>query len=122
MQTNLPSPENQDSAAGTRLYFNNYGTSAIEFNANDVSAAIAFFESKGFDSDAALSSASVLLDQAKADGITVYSILDTLNTFDQVGLSNLVAEILNNNRPTTSSLGYRDPTISTSEQSRNIEP
>jgi hypothetical protein len=122
MQTNLPSPEKQDSAEGTRLYFNSYGTRAIEFNANDVSAAIAFFESKGFDSDAALSSASVLLDQAKADGISVYSILDTLKTFDQVGLSGLVAEILNNNRPTTSSLGYRDPNISISDQARNIEP
>jgi hypothetical protein len=122
MQTNLPSPNKEDSAAGTRLYFNNYGTGVVEFAANDVAAAIAFFESNGFDSDAALSSASVLLDQAKADGSTVYSILDTLKTFDRIGLSALVAEILNNNRPTTSSLGFRDPNISTSEQSRNIEP
>jgi len=122
MQTNLPSPQSQDSALGTRLYFNTYGSLPLEFSANDVTAAIAFFESKGFDSDAALTSATVILDQAKADGIPVFKILDTLKAFDQIGLSGLVSEILNNNRPTTSSLGYRDPRISISEQARNIEP
>ena len=122
MQTNLPSPNKQDSAEATRLYFNRYGTGPVEFLANEVSATVAFFESKGFDRDAALSSASVILDQAKADGVSVFEILDTLTTFDQIGLSGLVSEILNNNRPASSSLGYKDPNVSVSTESRNIAP
>jgi len=120
MQTNLPSPNKDDSALGTRLYFNKYGTRPIELLANDVSATVGFFESKGFDADAALTTASVILDQAKADGVPVYQLLDTLKTFDQVSLSGLVAEILNNNRPSSSSLGYRDPTSTASTEIRNI--
>jgi hypothetical protein len=122
MPTNLPSPDKQDSAEATKLYFNRYGRVPVEFLANEVTATVAFFESKGFAQDAALSSAAVILDQAKADGVPVFEILDTLKTFDQIELSGLVSEILNNNRPSTSSLGYRDPNISVSSESRNIAP
>jgi len=122
MQTNLPSPEKQDSAEATKLYFNRYGSGPVEFLANEISATVAFFESKGFDKDAALSSASVILDQAKADGVPVFRILDTLGTFNQLELGGVVSEILNNNRPSSSSLGYRDPNISVSTEARNIAP
>jgi hypothetical protein len=122
MPTNLPSPNKLDSAEATKLYFNRYGTGPVEFLANEVTATVSFFESKGFANDAAISSAAVILDQAKADGIPVFEILDTLETFDQISLSGLVSEILNNNRPSTSSLGYRDPTISASTEIRNIAP
>lgn len=122
MITNLPPVNKQDSADATRLYFNNYGQLPLEFAANDVAAAVAFFESKGFDSDAALTTASVILDQAKADGIPVFTLLDTLKGFTSVQLSGVVSEILNNNRPASSSLGYKDPSISVSTESRNIAP
>jgi hypothetical protein len=122
MPTNLPSPNKQDSAEANKLYFNRYGRVPVEFLANEVTATVAFFESKGFAQDAALSSAAVILDQAKADGVPVFEILDTLKTFDQIELSGLVSEILNNNRPASSSLGYKDPNISVSSESRNIAP
>lgn len=122
MQTNLPVPNKQDSAIATKLYFNNYGTQPVELLANEVSATVGFFESKGFDSDAALTTASVILDQAKADGVAVFEILDTLKTFDATSLSGLVSEILNNNRPSSSSLGYKTPNVSASADLRNILP
>jgi hypothetical protein len=122
MQTNLPVPNKQDSAIATKLYFNNYGTQPVELLANEVSATVGFFESKGFDSDAALTTASVILDQAKADGVAVFEILDTLKTFDATSLSGLVSEILNNNRPSSSSLGYKTPNVSASAELRNILP
>ena len=120
MQTNLPQPNTQDSANPTKLYFNNYGKTPVTFSANDFAAALSFFESKGFSRDAAITTASVILDQAKVDRIPVSQLLDTLKGFTSLELSGLVAEILNNNRPATSSLGYRDPNISVSTQVRNI--
>jgi len=40
----LPIPAKQDSAAGTKLFFDRYGQSPLEFSANEVTAAIAFFK------------------------------------------------------------------------------
>jgi hypothetical protein len=71
-----------DSAAGTKLFFDSYGQDPLEFNTNDVSATIGFFESKGFASDAALVVSTVLLKQAKIDDTPIFKILDTLKDFN----------------------------------------
>lgn len=117
--TNLPPRQINDSAAGTKLFFDSYGREPLEFSANDVSATIGFFESKGFASDAALVVSTVLLKQAKLDGTPVFKILDTLKDFNGLQLSQLVGEILNNNRTATSTLGFRATQVNPN-QTRNI--
>jgi GH35 family endo-1,4-beta-xylanase len=117
--TNLPSQLVEDSGAGTKLFFNNYGEETLEFNANDVNSTVSFFESKGFEKDAALVVSTVLLKQAKLDGTPIYQILQGLSQFDGLGLSQVVGEILNNNRTPTSTLGFRTPDVKVT-QSRNI--
>jgi hypothetical protein len=119
MATNLPSQINEDSAAGTKLYFDTYGEAALEFSANDVNYAHAFFEKAGFDKDAASVVSMTLLRQAKLDGTPITEILDTLKTFPAMKLSQLVGEILNNNRVSTSLLGFRTTDVKTN-QTRNI--
>jgi hypothetical protein len=122
MSTSLPLPVSTDSAQATKLFFDQYGISPLEFSVNDVSAAVGFFESKGFVSDAALSTASALLKQAKIDGTPVFTLLDTLKGFDTLQLSALVSEILNNNRKATSTLGYRYLNVPRTEIFRNVSP
>jgi len=117
--TNLPSQQVEDSAAGTKLFFNNYGQETLEFNANDVNSTVSFFEKNGFEKDAALVVSTVLLKQAKIDGTPIYKILQSLEQFDGLGLSQVVGEILNNNRTPTSTLGFRTPNVKVT-QSRNI--
>ena len=107
MATNLPPKLINDSAASTRLYFDTYGETPLQFNATDVDSTIAFFTAAGFGTDAATTSAIALLKQAKLDGVNIGSILDTIRGFDKLQLSALVAQILNNNRVPTSILGYR---------------
>jgi len=119
MSTNLPSFEIQDSAAGTKLYFDTYGEAALEFAANDVTVAVSFFTGAGFDSDAAATVAMTLLRQAKIDATPISQILDTLKGFPVKTLSQLVAEILNNNRVPTSLLGFRTVDVKIT-QTRNI--
>ncbi len=119
MATNLPSVESFDSAAGTKLFFDTYGKTPLEFNANDVDSTTAFFLDKGFGDDAALVVATVLLKQAKIDGTPIFKIIDTLKGLDSIELSQLVGEILNNNRVPTSSLGFRTTSVIPS-QARNI--
>jgi hypothetical protein len=117
--TNLPPRQIEDSAAGTKLFFDSYGQSPLEFNANDVNATVGFFESKGFASDASLVVSTVLLKQAKIDDTPIFKILDTLKDFNGLQLSQLVGEILNNNRTPTSTLGFRTTGVNPN-QTRNI--
>ena len=119
MATNLPAKIIEDSAAGTKLFFSNYGEEPLEFNATEVDAAVGFFERQGFDKDAALVVAATILRQAKIDGTPIYSILDSLKGFDGLEISTVVGEILNNNRTPTSTLGFRTTPV-TPNQTRNI--
>lgn len=120
--TNLPIVDVQDSAEATKLYFDQYGESPLEFSANDVTSTIAFFESRGFGGDAAIATAAAILRQAKIEQVPVFKIIDTLKGFDSLQLSALVASILNNNRKSISSLGYRVLNVTKIDASRNIDP
>lgn len=107
MATNLPNRQIEDNAAGTILYFDTYGEAPLEFSAVDVDATVTFFKSAGFQDDAAQVTSMTLLRQAKLDSTPISVILDTLKGFNTNQLSQLVGEILNNNRVATSSLGFR---------------
>lgn len=117
--TNLPENVKEDSAAGTKLFFDAYGQEPLEFHANEVDAAIGFFTKQGFDKETAIVISSVILRQAKIDSVPVFKFLDTLRRLDQIQLSTLVGEILNNNRPATSTLGFRTENV-IPNQIRNI--
>lgn len=121
MSTNLPiSDKINDSDELTKLFFDTYGQQPLEFAATDVDAVIGFFEGKGFDKDAAISTGITLLKQAKLENQPVFQIIDTLRGFNSLELSTLVGEILNNNRPNTSTLGFRVSRADNNNLSRNI--
>ena len=121
MRTNLPPIESStDSAAKTKLFFDEYGQSPLEFSANDVESAIGFFMTNGFDRDAAEITASVVLRQAKFENMPVFQLIDQLKVMDGVKLSALVGEILNNNRPSSSALGYKADNSEDQFKTRNI--
>jgi hypothetical protein len=121
MSTNLPPPVIEDSAQATKLFFDSYGEAPLEFPANDVEATVSFFQSKGFDRDAAEITAMTILKQAKLDDMPVYKLLDTLKTLEGTELSALIGEILNNNRPPTSLLGFRfEPAANSDLKVRNV--
>lgn len=119
--TNLPpNVQATDSAERAKLTLNQYGSPSFEFSSNDVNAAIGFLQGKGFDGQAAVVTASVLLNQAKRDNISVYKLLETLKGLESLELSALVAQILNENRSPTSVLGYRISQQVNPLQNRNI--
>lgn len=93
----------------TKKFFNNYYNRQINYNAAEVDAVIGYFLKRGFDKIAAVNTASILLQQAEIDQITVFQLIDTLKGVNDVQLSNIVAQILNLNRSKVSTLGYRIP-------------
>lgn len=118
--TNLPPVISSDSAQDTKDLFNNYGGYELQFPPTDVEAAIGFFQSRGFDRDAAELTAYSVLKQAKIEGVQVFKLLDSLKSLDGMQLSALVGEILNNNRPSTSILGFKFVSATKESQTRNI--
>ena len=121
MATNLPAKQIQDSAARTKLFFDTYGQQPLEFAATDVDAAIAFFTKRGSEDDSASTVAFTILKQAKLENVNIFEILDNLKGLSGTEISGLVSEVLNNNRPSTSTLGYRKPLASVTKQ-RNVVP
>lgn len=120
MATNLPSSIIQDSAAKQKLFFDSYGNVPLEFLANEIELTIAFFERKGFDTEAATIVAGTLLRQAKLDNLNIDSILKQLDGANNVNINAFVAEVINNNRSPSSSIGFRVLEISKESQTRNI--
>jgi hypothetical protein len=120
MNTNLPSTIVEDSASATKLFFDEYGQSPLEFSANDVEAAVGFFQGQGFDRDAAEITAMVVLRQAKFENIPAFKLIDQLKNLDGMKLSALVGEILNNNRPSSSALGFKMGKVDDELKTRNI--
>lgn len=120
MATNLPASSNTDSSETTKYFFDQYGEIPLTFPSNDVESAVSFFKGKGFGEEAAISTALVILKQARIDGISVFAVLDTLTGLTQLELSSVVAEILNNDRRPISVLGYRARNITKDEIERNV--
>jgi hypothetical protein len=120
MNSNLPRTTNPDSADKVKSFFDSYFVQQISFPAQLIDATVGFFTKRGFDNLAASSTAIVLLQQAKLDGVNVFDLLDTLNGLEDIQLSAIVTEVLNYNRESVSTLGYRQATTGEQLEARNI--
>lgn len=106
-----------------KKFFNTYYEESIAVPSNVIDASIGFFSSKGFSDSAARAVATVLVSQAKIDGVNVFTLLDTLKKLNEFQLSNVVREILNNYRLRISTLGTKiDIADKVEYEKRNIIP
>ena len=119
-QTNLPPVVSTDSSDEVRSFFDKYFTHQITFPSNQIDAVLGFFLKRGFDEEAAKSTAIVLLNQASIDSVNPLQLIDTLEGISQAELSQVVAEILNLYREKSSSLGFRLNVTEETFESRNI--
>tara|TARA_Y200000002_G_scaffold363_1_gene380 strand:+ start:58516 stop:58887 length:372 start_codon:yes stop_codon:yes gene_type:complete len=120
VQLNLPPKQDSSSSDKVNRFFSTFYGYQLEFPSNDVDAVIGFLEKKGFDKISAQSTGSVLLRQAKIDGIKVFELLDTLKNLDKAQLSYTVAQVLNFNRQKTSTLGFKVENNQNPVEARNI--
>ena len=120
INSNLPNTENKDSSDAVKTFFDTYFVEAINFPATLIDATVGFFQKRGFDDLASSSTAIVLLQQAKLDGVNVFDLLDTLEGLEEIQLSAIVTEVLNYNRQKISTLGYRQQSTGELLERRNI--
>lgn len=103
-----------------QLFFDTYFTKPVNFNDNELTAVKAFFESRGFEESSAIAVSVPILNQAKADNVKVFELLDSLKNINDLQLSSIVAEILNYNRRRTSVKGFKRERDISKFESRNI--
>lgn len=120
LKLNLPKEVQKDSADQTKRFFNTYFNAPLSFSANEVDAVLGFFESRDFEKSAAQSISTVLMQQAKIDGVKVFELLDTLKGLNSIQLSNVVTEIMNYNREKISTIGYKIDEVADRTEARNI--
>ena len=92
----------------------------LSYPAAEIDAVVGFFTSREFDKTAAISVATILLEQAKTDDIKVFQLIDSLKGLDSIQLSTVVTEVLNLNRPKSSVLGFRVENKTEWNEARNI--
>lgn len=122
MYNNIPQERTESNSDLTVKVFDQYYQAPIDLNNNELVAMVGFFESRGFSSDSAESTAIIILKQAKKDNYNSMQILNTLGGLSNVEISGLVAEILNYNRFKTSSLGISQLYSPADSVVRNILP
>ena len=88
-------------------FFDTYFQKRVEFNASEYDALVGFFENKNFGAVAARTLSQILLTQAKAEGVKIFTLIDTLGNLSYVNLTQVVTRILNASRDQTSQLGYK---------------
>lgn len=117
---NLPPSLTSDSSEEVRSFFDRYFQHQITFPSNQIDAVIGYFVKRGFQEQAAKSTAIVLLNQARVDNVSVFKLLDTLKGLTDIQLSQVVTEILNIYRERSSMLGFKVIKTDETTESRNI--
>ena len=118
--TNLP-PKDKDNFDKTisQLTDQSYNEK-FQFNVGEYDAALGFFVKRGFERNAAESTAYVILQQAKIDEVSPQEILDKIKLATSAQLSELITIVLNANRYKSSRLGVRQTRTTKDTVSRNI--
>ena len=113
--TNLPPVANNESAEDVRAFFDKYFQHQITFPSNQIDGVLGFFLKRGFQEQAAKSTAIVLLNQARLDNVNVFQLIDTLTGLTDVQLSRVVTEVMNAYREKTSALGFKSINYTTKQ-------
>lgn len=99
-----------------------FGVNDVSFASNEFDAVTGFFKKRGFEENSAISIATVLLKQSKIENINVFQLIDTLKGVDDLQLSGVITEILNQQRPKTSFLGIKEDATVNRLEERNVIP
>lgn len=116
---NLPSTT-QTGPVNVKTFFGANLANSYSFPAGEIDATIAFFTKRGFDKVSANSVAIILLSQARKENVNVFTLMDTLKVLTDIQLTQVVAQVLNASRDSTSVLGYRTATVTNTYEARNI--
>ena len=89
--------------------------------ANEYTALVGYFTKRNFDRSSAEEISSILIAQAQSQDIPTFQLIDTLKGLTDVQLSEVITQVLNLNRPKSSTIGFVSNTKPNAFEARNIE-
>lgn len=113
-------PINSSTSNAMVKAYDSYINAPLEVETSTYNTMKGFFGGKGFDEKSSEAMSMIIIRQAKQDGYSPMTILDTLKGFDNIEISALVSEILNYNRFKSSFLGYARQPNTPDTITRNI--
>lgn len=93
----------------------------LAINDNEFTALVGYFTKRGFEDSSAREFSTVLIEQAKLQQIPTFQLIDTLKGLTDVQLSEVITQILNLNRPKSSTIGFIANLKPNAFELRNIE-
>jgi len=119
MASNLPQAQ-YSGVTPVKTFFDNYFVNTVTFPAAEIDATVGFFQKRGFDTTSARSVSIVVLNQARTEQVSVFTLLETFKNLTDTQLSHVVVQVLNTYRESTSFLGYKTAPSTSDYESRNI--
>jgi len=99
--------KSQNSADTTLDFFNNYNKAQVNLKSSDVDAFVDILTRKGMQEETAKTTTRIILQQCSIDGIDPMTVYEELRQSTRMELTETVGEILNVNRPKSSTLGTK---------------
>ena len=97
----------QNSADTTLDFFNNYNKAQVNLKSSDVDAFVDILTRKGMQEETAKTTTRIILQQCSIDSIDPMTVYEELRQSTRMELTETVGEILNVNRPKSSTLGTK---------------
>ncbi len=109
MTTNIytNSYNSNDSAKSTLDFFENYNKKQINLKSSDIDQFESLLQKKGMQELAARETTTLILKQCSIDEVDPQTIYEQLRQTPNMELTDLLGEILNINRPVSSTLGTK---------------
>tara|TARA_B100000902_G_C26720967_1_gene626603 strand:- start:189 stop:566 length:378 start_codon:yes stop_codon:yes gene_type:complete len=109
MTTNIytNSSNSNDSAKSTLDFFENYNKKQINLKSSDIDQFESLLQKKGMQELAARETTTLILKQCSIDEVDPQTIYEQLRQTPNMELTDLLGEILNINRPVSSTLGTK---------------
>ena len=109
MTTNIytNSSNSNDSAKSTLDFFENYNKKQINLKSSDIDQFESLLQKKGMQELAARETTTLILKQCSIDEVDPQTVYEQLRQTPNMELTDLLGEILNINRPVSSTLGTK---------------
>lgn len=117
--TTADQTNSNNSSQATTDFFNNYNKQEVNLKTSDVSAFVDLLTNKGMAEQTAQETTNIILKQCNIDDVDPMTVFDELRQTTNMKLTDLLGEILNINRPKSSTLGTAKQKVTNSAK-RNI--
>ena len=96
-------------------------TTSLAINSNEFDALVGYFKKRGFEDIPSREISGILIQKATNDNIPVFRLVDTLKGLNPIELNTIITQVINADRPRSSTVGFNQDIKTDNFDLRNIE-